>query len=184
MPVPQKNTQPSNKYLPAVLKENASGWIVEYYALHPQCLILQRKQIRIKRIKQRYRSIREARLHALEMCETINQKLRGGWSPFFVGEDARLYEKLTTVLEIFIAESKKEKRENTMRSYQSFAKMLKEWTAENCKDIYVSLFNRPLAVRYLDYRYNELGVSATTYNNQLKMANAFFNWAREKCYCK
>ena len=98
MPIPQKNTQPSNKYLPAVLKENVSGWTIEYYALHPQCLILRRKQIRIKRIRQRYRSIREAWQHALEVCETINQKLRGGWSPFFVGEDARLYEKLTAVL--------------------------------------------------------------------------------------
>jgi integrase len=35
----------------------------------------------------------------------------------------------------------------------------------------------------LDYYYLERGVSATTYNNQIKAAHGFFSWAKQKCYC-
>jgi hypothetical protein len=59
------------KFLPAKLKENTSGWVIEYYALHPQKNVLQRKQIRIRRIETRYRTKREARAHALEICEIL-----------------------------------------------------------------------------------------------------------------
>ncbi|MDR0829581.1 MAG: tyrosine-type recombinase/integrase [Prevotellaceae bacterium] len=107
MSVPQK-ILPNNRYLPANLHENKSGWIIEYFAFHPQKQVLQRKQIRLKRIQQRYTRKIDAKRHALEICETINQKLRGGWSPFFEGENARLYEKLPDVLQKYITETRTE----------------------------------------------------------------------------
>jgi len=185
MSIHQIFSNPNTSFLPSVLhKTKSNGWQVAFYALNPQTQKLERCRMKINKIKKGYSSAKEANLHAQNILHTINQKLRGGWSPFFEGENARLYEKLPDVLAKYITESKKEKRENTMRSYQSFASMLNKWVSTNCKDIYCSLFNHFLAIRYMDYLYNERDVSATTYNNQLKMSRAFFNWAKERCYVK
>ena len=35
-----------NPYLPAILKENKSGWIIEYYVTHPQTELLTRNRAR------------------------------------------------------------------------------------------------------------------------------------------
>ena len=90
MSIPEK-TLPINNFLPARLKENASGWVIEYYALQPQKQILQRKQVRIKRIESRYNSKREARAHCQKIVQTINAKLAGGWSPFFNTEFIQIF---------------------------------------------------------------------------------------------
>ena len=177
-----------NSYLPAVLKEYKSshGWVIEYYALHPQTQELRRIHIKINRICQRYRTKSEMRNHALSIVNNLNAKLSGGWTPFFENEDSRMFAKLTDVCQMFLTESAKEKRENTMRSYKSFVNQLTEYCKINkAKDIYASVFNRGHAVRYMDWFYNKGSVkSATTYNNQIKMARAFFNWAKEKMYVK
>lgn len=169
-------------YLPAVLKENNSGWIIEYYVEHPTTHILTRKQIRLKRLVTRYKSVREARLHVQKIIENLNAKLSGGWNPFFVGEDARMYEKLTTVTELFLKEKTKELRPNTMRSYSSFCFLLNDWIKKTSPGLLASLFNHLYAVKYMDYVYNTRNVNVTTYNNNIKMGRAVFNWMRERCY--
>jgi integrase len=174
----------TTNYLPAILKENKSGWIIEYYAEHPATHVLTRKQIRLTRLVSRYRSTKDARVHCLKMVQTINNKLSGGWNPFFEDEDARLYEKLTSVSDKFLKEKKKELRENSLRSYSSFINLLTEWVNKNNPDLFASMFNQILAVRYMDYIYNQRNVGVTTYNNQIKMGRAFFNWMLEKCYTK
>ena len=114
MSVPQNFTNQTNNainsYLPAVLKENKSGWIIEYYAEHPTTHILARKQIKLQRIIGRYTCKKDARLHVQRMIFVLNTKLSGGWNPFFEDEDARFYEKLSVVSELFITEKKKELR--------------------------------------------------------------------------
>jgi integrase len=52
----------------------------------------------------------------------------------------------------------------------------------NYPDIYASMFNQSVAVRYMDYVYSQQSVGITTYNNTVKMGRAFFNWAKERCY--
>ena len=174
----------SINYLPAVLKENKTGWLIEYYAQNPQTNKLKRKQIRLERLVRRYSGKREARSHCLQITNSINAKLAGGWSPFFNTEDSRLYEKLSTVAKIFLSEKKKELRENTLRSYSSFCKMLLEWSQKTAPDLYCSMFTKIWAVRYMDYIYNERNCNITTYNNQIKMGRALFNWAKERCYSR
>jgi integrase len=181
MSIPQK-TPPVNTFIPAMLKEySRSDWRVVYYALQPKTNDLKRVQIRINEIINKYRTLKERRNHAFTMCNTINARLSGGWSPFFNTEDARLYTKISDVAQKFLNEKRKELRINTLRSYQSFCKMLLEWCKE---DIYCSLFTKIYAVRYMDYLYNERNNGVTTYNNQIKLGRAFFNWAKERMYCK
>ena len=173
-----------NGYLPAVLKEYKSRWEIEYYVVHPQTKLLTRKQIKLNRIVSRYTRKTDARKHIAEMIITINAKLSGGWNPFFEGEDARMYEKLTVVAKVFIENRKKELRKNTIRSYDSFVNALTEWTNRNCPDIYASVFSQSQAVRYMDDLFAKKSVGVTTYNNHIKMARALFNWMKERCYTK
>ena len=173
------------RYIPAVLHEHKTGvWKIEYYALHPQTHELTRVRIRVNKIKDSYSRKSDARRHIAEMIQIINAKLAGGWSPFFEGEDSRLYMSLSDVCNLFIAERERELRSNTLRSYVSFCKMLTEWANKNAPKVYFSLFNHNYAIRYMDYLYNERKNSGTTYNNQRKMGVALFNWGKEKCYTK
>ncbi len=171
-------------YLPAVLKENKSGWLIEYYVEHPQTKELTRKQIRLTRLVSRYSTLREARLHVSKIITTLNTRLSGGWNPFFENEDARFYEKLHVVADLFLKEKTKELRENTLRSYKSFIGMLLAFVNNENPNSICSLFNQSQAVRYMDYLYNTRNVNPTTYNNHLKMGIAFFNWCIEKNYSK
>jgi hypothetical protein len=41
-------------YLPATLKTNKSGWLIEYYVENPQTQQLARKKIRLARLMNRY----------------------------------------------------------------------------------------------------------------------------------
>ena len=78
-------------YLPAVLKTNQSGWIIEYYVENPQTQSLARKKIKLQRLLCRYSSKVEARRHINNIIVALNMKLSTGWNPYFVGEDSRLY---------------------------------------------------------------------------------------------
>ena len=173
-----------NSYSPAVLKRTGVGWLIEYYALHPQTQEFVRKQIKLNRIRKRFSKLADFKAFANSMLCTINAKLAGGWSPFFQEENVRLYTPLKTVVDEYLQEKQKELRQATMTSYKSFCRMLMEWCDKTVPQIYTSLFNRLLAVRYLDYIYKDRNVSARTWNNQLKMGRTFFAWAKEKCYVK
>ena len=173
-----------NRYLPAILKENLSGWIIEFYVIHPQTELLTRKQIKLTRIVSRYKKKGDARLHISGMITNINKKLAGGWNPFFENEDARMFEKLTVVSRLFIENRKKELRPNTIRSYDSFINLFIGWTDKRYPDIYASVFSKSHAIRYMDDLFMKKSTGVTTYNNHLKMARAFFNWMIERCYTK
>lgn len=181
---PNPGTKGITHYLPAILKEYASGWIIEYSAEHPVTKELTRKQIRLQRIVKRYPRIKDARLHCNRIVANLNTQLAGGWNPFFEAEDARMYELLSDVIEKFLTEKKKELRKSTLRSYVSFAKILGEWVDKQTPGLICSLFTQLYAVRYTDHIYNQRNVNMTTYNNHVKMGRAMFNWLKEKCYTK
>lgn len=173
------------KYLPAVLHRNeAMGWLVEYYVLNPATDALDRKRIRLNKIRKRYRTQADFRIAANDMVATINTKLAGGWTPFGESENSRYYTLLIDVLQAYLREKAKELKPDTMRSYSSFARIFGTWLTKNLPVCKCILFNRTLAVRYMDDYYEHHTSNARTYNNQLKMARAFFSWAKEKCYIK
>ena len=173
-----------SNFLPAILREYKSGWIIEYYVENPATHVLQRKKIRLNRLVSRYKSIKEARNHANKMVIAINAKLSSGWNPFFLSEDARLYVSIDGVCAAFLKEKEKEARSDTLRSYSSFISIFSKWVNNHAFAEYLSVVNKSIVVRFMDYVYTERNVSATTYNNYIKMGRAFFNWAKEKCYTK
>ncbi len=178
-------TQQHNKqYKAACLKHTGVGWLIEYYALHPQRQKLERQQIKLNRERKRFVRISDFKMYANDIVCNINNRLAGGWSPFMENESARYYTPLSVVITAYIDEKERELRPSTLVSYKSFCRMFGAWVNKHTPNIYMSLFNRVLAIQYLDYIYKERKVNAKTWNNQLKMGRAFFAWAKEKCYIK
>ena len=174
----------TSNYLPAMLREHKSGWIIEYYAENPLSKKLERKKFRLTRLVSRYKSVKDARLHANKMVMALNLRLSTGWNPFFVEEDSRLYTPIGDVFEAFIKEKNKELRSASMVSYNSFSSNLLMWIQKNTPIEYISMVNKTTISRFMDYIYNERNVSTRTYNNYLRFGKSFFNWAKERCYVK
>ena len=169
-------------FVPAVLKEYTDFWCIEYYVKNPITNEFKRKREKVTNYVARYGKS-EARALLRVAVNQLNLKLSQGWSPFFVQENTRLYEKLTTVAEKFLKEKERDLRPNTMRSYKSGINELTKFTKQNYPHITASTLDKNIAVRYMDYLY-EKGNSNTHYNNNRKMMVAFFNWCVEKCYAK
>ena len=177
-------------YLPAILKTNQSGWIIEYYVENPQTQMLARKKIKLQRLLCRYSSKTEAKKHINNIVVALNMKLSTGWNPYFMGEDARLYTPLQDVVEKYKEDIKRNVRPDTCRVYISFINIFCEWMEKTSPNIYSSMVTHTLVAKFMDYIYNErkgLGeknISNKTYNNYIKNGSAFFSWMVDKCYCK
>lgn len=180
----QQNSAEYHQYLPAVLRHNCDGWVVEYYVYNPAKEKMERKRMLLNILRKRYRTLSEFKVAANHIICTINAKLAGGWSPFGETENIRYYTPLEEMMTLYIEEKTRELKPDTLRSYKSFCHIFGEWCQKTVPDCKCLLFNHTLAVRYMDYVYMQRKVSATGYNNQLKMARALFSWAVQKCYCK
>lgn len=178
------STKQITAYLPAVLKHNANNWLVEFYAYSPLTDTLERRRIKLNRLRKAYTNITAFRRHANEIVCELNIKLAGGWSPFGETINARLYTPLADAMTQYLAEKARELRPDTLRSYKSICRMLEQYTAKNLKAIRTSQFNRVHAVAYLDYCYMKRNMSARSWNNQLKGCRALFSWLQQKCYVK
>lgn len=145
---------------------------------------MRRMVVRMNAIRKRFARIGDFKAHCNQVVCQINAKLAGGWTPFGEQQNSRLYTPIEAVLDEYIKEKSLELRPDTMRSYRSFCNALKEWVADNCPKAQIVLFNKVLAVRFMDYLQNEKDLTGRSYNNRLKQGRAFFGWAVEKCYAK
>lgn len=68
--------------MPAVLRQNGSGWYIEYYAFNQITKSLERKRVKLNKERKRARTFAEFRSLANQMIIEINCKLATGWSPF------------------------------------------------------------------------------------------------------
>lgn len=186
MPILQQFSGTAVAYVPAQLQhhKNGCGWVIVYYVYNPVSDKMEKKRIRVNRLHKALRNRQAFLLRCNEICCDINIRLKGGWSPFGDSENIRYYTQLDEVCRLYIEEKQKELKPNTLRSYKSFCRMFCVWCSRVVKGCKCIQFNKTLAIRYMDYIYNDRKSSARTYNNQLKLARAFFSWAVEKCYCK
>ena len=184
------NGYSATNYLPAVLKEYKSGWIIEYYVEDPATQELARKKIRLQRLMQRYKSKADLKKHVNNIVVALNLKLSTGWNPYFVGEDSRLYTPIKEVIEQYKEDVKRTVRPDTFRSYSSFVNIFCEWIEKKSPNIYSSMISHTYVAKFMDYVYNERKgkrneyMSNRTYNNYVKNGSAFFSWMIDKCYCK
>jgi len=173
---------PKFRYLPATLKEYKCGWEIRYYAEFPKSGKLKRVRIRVDKILALSRTKSSARKQIALMISTINQKLFAGINPFITVENQYLYQKLSVVTDRYINEKKKELRPDTLRCYNSFTSIFLTWFNSNYPGLWCSQITHIIAVRFLDYVYNNRNVSQRTYNNYLKLGTCLFAWMVEKGY--
>lgn len=171
-------------YLPATLRHTAHGWTIEYAVLNPSTNMLQRKVTKMNRIRLRFGKITDFKAYCNTIVCNLNTQLAGGWTPFGEQQNTRLFTPIEAVLDEYLSEKSKELRPDTVVNYRSFCKCLKEWVKKVCPNAQCGMFNKVLAVRFMDHILNEKGLTGRSYNNKLKQARAFFSWAVEKCYAK
>lgn len=159
--------------------------VVEYYVLNPESGRMVRKRIRLGRLLKRCSNKQERKNAAVRICEEINRKLRGGWSPLHESDMSRLYTPLSALRDRFLSAKEAEGcRSSTLVQYGSVINLWLRW----CEDygfggMYSGTFLRQHAVQYMDYCM-ELRNRHRSYNNTIKVLKAFFEWAKEHCYAK
>ena len=168
-------------YVPAELHENKE-WYISYYVKNPVTNYLKRKVIRLNRIK----SITERRKWAKDILRDLNIKLASGWNPYIESESTKGYQKLIDVMDIFIKNKEKELRYDSMRSYVSYIKILKEYLIKlnKLKELYVISFDRNMAIEFMQHCYMKNNISERSYNNYRDFYRPFFNWCIQLNYCK
>lgn len=173
-------------YLPAVVKDLPSvGMVVEYFVFDPVGGRMVRRHIRLTRLLKRIAGRRNKLLAAQQVADSMNAKLRGGWSPLYESEDSRLYTRLPDLQARFLAAKKAEGcRSTTLVQYRSVTDLWLRWCEDNgLAGLYSGTFLRTHAVRYMDDQL-EQARRHRSYNNTLKVMKAFFQWAVEHLYAK
>ena len=171
-------------YLPALVKKNSHGWYVEYQVMDPSTGKMKRYRQHLNNLRRHYARISDFKEHCNRIVCALNARMAGGWNPMGENNNTRLYTPLSMVIDDYLEEKSAELRPDTMRSYRSFCKGFGKWVEETAPNCQAVLFNKVLAVRYLDYCFKERKLKGRSWNNQLKAAKALFAWAVEKCYCK
>jgi site-specific recombinase XerD len=168
------------KYIPAQLHE-CKEWVIKYYVVNPATNQLHRKIVKVNRVKK----IAERRRWAREIIHEINIKLATGWNPFIEQQSAKSYHKLFDALETFEQLKEKELRPDSVRSYKSYIKIIKDYIIEKKmnKNMYVISFDKAYALDFLQFLYLKKNISERYYNNNVKFYRTFFNWCVQYNYC-
>ena len=183
MSIPQT---PIIQSLPAEYKHTPGmGYFIEYYFYNPETDEMERKRMRANKYVKRVKG-RHAKMLALKnICDELNNKLEGGWSPMHETENARLYTRIADLAEKFIQYKEAEGcRPATLTSYRSMTSLFLRW----CEDTgrirkHSGTFLKIDAVAYMDSIMAKK-VSSRSYNNTIKCMRVFFSWAVEHCYAK
>jgi len=176
------NLKTPRNYIPAILKHQPShGWVIEYYAIDPEG-IMRRMVVKMNQLKKRFTLTADFKSHCNMVVCNINAKLASGWTPFGEQQNTRLYTPIGDVMGEYLREKAEELRPDTMVNYRSFVKVFSTWINQICPGAHCSLFNKVMAVKFMDYLRDTHKLSGRAWNNRLKQARAFFSWALEKCY--
>jgi len=157
---------------------------MEYQVADPSTGKMKRYRSHLNVLRKRFDRLSDFKAHCNQIVCNINAKLAGGWTPLGESQNTRHFTPLHMVIGDYLDEKAAELRPDTMRSYRSFCAGFEKWldtVAPGCQAV---LFNKVMAVRYMDYCFKDRKLQGRSWNNQLKAARALFAWSVEKCYCK
>lgn len=168
-------------YIPAELRKNKE-WIVCYYVKNPFTKKLERKRVRVKRIKGATERLKFAR----KLVSEINSKLERGYNPFMEQEAARSFALLIDVIDQYLIRLKKQVkdgalRSDTARSYKSYIiNLVKYMKKKETMDMYCLNFDMKFVQGFMDYIYYDRDNSNRTYNNYLLGIRMFVKYLLER----
>ena len=174
-------------FAPAEIKKGKQNiWRIEFYVWNPNTQKMKRFQRRVKPMA----NTRQRERFAKRMAAEINNKLERGWNPLIEMEASHSFALLTNVLDRYISNIKKQAKDgsirpDTLRSYTSFTKNIREWVVENYgEDVFCLKFNKKMVSEFLDCIYYQRNNSPRTYNNYLSFIFMLSEWMLQKDYIK
>lgn len=154
-------------------------WFVYYYVQNPATEKLERKKIKLNRIK----SIAERRKFATQVIQELNKKLYGGWNPFLEESAPRGFTPLFQVIEIFFRSKERELRKDSLRSYRSFLDIFMNWMELTKREkIFSAKFDKLDALEFMEFLFEKKSLSNKTWNNYRRFFSVFSNWMVEHKY--
>lgn len=185
-------------YVPAVLRKNCHGYVIEYYFTNANG-VSERRTIKMNRIRSRCRNAAEFKQYVQNVICNLNIRLANGWSPVGEVQNTREFVQLSVIIEQYMREKESELSSSSLPAYRSFTGRLKEWIDVQYPRCNCALFTKLMAVQFLDYLWSgksarkNVGkkkaqgaehISERAYNSNLKLGRAFFSWCINKCYAK
>lgn len=170
-------------YLPARLAEG-DRWYVVLYALDPETNTLKRKRYSVPAVGRKA----DRRAYAQEMIETLNERLKKGWNPFFRLADPKEYTALDDVMVTYFKYLHKMtqddiRRVNTYNDYTSRLGIFMKWNKQQPKPVYfVYQLKAAVIDSFLDWLWVEQGLKPRTRDNYLGAITTFCEWMKSKGY--
>lgn len=168
-------------WTPPVLHQ-ASECYVSFTAFCPATGKMKLKKIMLGRIK----SKRLQKEKAKQIIQRLTEKLLDGWNPWIEAEspaEYALWDDVCLKYEAWLAKMAKENgyRFETVASYMSYMKILKDWIAD--KNVhYIYQFDRRIVGKFLDYVFVERNNTLQTRNNYLAWLKTFAKWLVTRSY--
>ena len=187
-------------YVPAKLcRYSTHGYVIEYYFLNGLTGEMQRRTMKMNRIRKRYQNLTEFKAYCQSVICNLNIRLANGWSPMGEVQNTREYVPIGQIIDQYMREQESALSSSSLPCYRSFTGRLREWLDANYPQCNCALFTKMMAVQFLDWiwsgqsaRYN-VGkkkaqdaehISERAFNSNLKLGRAFFSWCIDKCYAK
>ena len=170
---------PYIEYVPPRLTQGKI-WYITYYIQDPGTMKLKRMRIKVNRVK----SPRERKAMARAIMGRISEKLALGWNPLIERYAPKAYKKLFEAFDSFLEAKGRELEANSIRSYKSFVRTLRNWlTAHGCDgNTYACGFTGSMAVDFMEDIESDPKISPRTYNNYLLFCRVLFDWMMDRKY--
>lgn len=170
---------PYIEYTPPKLTEGKI-WYITYYVQDPGTMKLKRMRVKVNRGD----TLRERKSMAKAIMGRLSEKLAMGWNPIVEKSAPKAYKRLFEAFDAFIEAKRRELESNSLRSYTSFIRTIKEWLqAHGCdENTYACGFTGSMAIDFMESIESNPKISPRTYNNYLIFCRVLFDWMVEREY--
>ena len=170
---------PYIEYTPPKLTQGKI-WYITYYVQDPKTMRLKRIRIKVNRGD----TLRERKAMAKAIMGRLSEKLAMGWNPLVEKFAPKAYKKLFEAFDAFLDAKRRELEANSLRSYMSFIKTIREWLqAHGCdENTYACGFTGSMAIDFMESIESNPKISPRTYNNYLIFCRVLFDWMVEREY--
>ena len=181
------------EYVPAKVSEGKKDWIIVYYVKNPNfppSAPLQRQRMKINKLIQGFKTLREKRNYASDIVTEINKKLKRGWNPYLEAESPRGMTPFKFACNEFLQRTKRRGKDkllsdDTVRMYFSWSRNLDKYIESIGKEnMYCTAFTKDFVIQFLDYLYFEREYAAVTRNNYLNFVSVLSTFFVSKGYSK
>lgn len=170
---------PYIEYTPPKLTQGKI-WYITYYVQDPKTMRLKRMRIKVNRGD----TLRERKAMAKAIMGRLSEKLAMGWNPLVEKFAPKAYKKLFEAFDAFLDAKRRELEANSLRSYMSFIKTIREWLqVHGCdENTYACGFTGSMAIDFMESIESNPKISPRTYNNYLIFCRVLFDWMVEREY--